>query len=82
MSHCPARYRKCPACAAETGRYVLGRGLAIGLTAAVHAGRYRWEGTFHATDAVDRAAWDVLEVGGTEDHPHDTAHPKDARAAQ
>ncbi|WBB97223.1 MULTISPECIES: hypothetical protein [unclassified Solwaraspora] len=33
---------ECAKCAADTGRHVLGRGLAIGLTAAVHAGRYRY----------------------------------------
>ncbi|MFI7553535.1 hypothetical protein ACIBQ2_27785 [Micromonospora sediminimaris] len=77
----PRPLPQCPASAAETGRYVLGRGLAIGLTAAVHAGRYRWEGTFRVTDAVDRAAWDVLEAGGTEHYGHDTAHPPVARAA-
>jgi hypothetical protein len=41
-------------------RAVLARALAIGLTAAVHAGRYTWEGIFHVGAAVDRAAWDVL----------------------
>lgn len=74
----------CPACAAGTARYALGRCLAIGLTAAVHAGRYRWEGAFRVTDAIDRAAWDVLATDGdpgNEGHPHDTTGRPVTRAA-
>jgi hypothetical protein len=54
---------------------VLSRALAIGLTAAVHAGRYRWEGTFRVTDAIDRAGWDVLatEAAGTAATSTDTS---------
>jgi hypothetical protein len=61
-----------PACCAALGRAALGRALAIGLTAAVHAGRYRWEGTFLVADAIDRAAWDVLAAPATV-APADTA---------
>jgi hypothetical protein len=43
-------------------RVMLARCLAVGLSAALHAGRYRWENTFRVTDAVDRAAWDVLSA--------------------
>lgn len=50
------------ACCATAARAVLARCLAIGLTVAVHTGRYRWEGTFRVTDAIDRAAWDVLAL--------------------
>jgi hypothetical protein len=72
---------ECAQCAADTGRHVLGRGLAIGLTAAVHAGRYRWEGRFRVTEAIDRAAWDVLGPGGIGAHPHDATWRPVAGAA-
>jgi hypothetical protein len=45
-----------PACCASVARTVLTRCLAVGLTAAVYAGRYQWEGTFRIGDAIDRAA--------------------------
>jgi hypothetical protein len=47
-------------CAALVARVALARCVAVGLVAAAHAGRYRWEGAFRVGDAVDRAAWDVL----------------------
>jgi hypothetical protein len=59
----PVRLPDCPACAAGIARTALARCLAVGLTGAVHAGRYLWEGTFRVLDAVDRAGWDVLSVG-------------------
>jgi hypothetical protein len=49
-----------PACCAGVARAVLTRCLAVGLTAAVDAGRYQWVGTFPVSVAIDRAAWDVL----------------------
>jgi hypothetical protein len=49
--------------AAEVARRALTRCLAVGLTAAVYAGRYVWQGPFHVADAIDRTAWDVLAVG-------------------
>lgn len=49
-----------PGWSAAAARAVLARCAAIGLTAAVHAGRYRWAGTFGLSDAIDRAAWDML----------------------
>jgi len=61
-----------PTGAATAARAVLARALAIGLTAAVHAGRYRWEGTFPVAEAIDRAAWDVLSTDPT---PAATADP-------
>ncbi|NJP34798.1 hypothetical protein [Micromonospora thermarum] len=61
-----------PASAATAARTVLARALAIGLTAAVQAGRYRWEGTFPVADAIDRAAWDVLDPANTVTTPPDT----------
>jgi hypothetical protein len=64
------------ACCAELARTVLSRCLAIGLTAAVHTGRYGWEGTFRVTDAIDTAAWDVLNADtSTSDHDRPTADP-------
>ena len=51
-----------PICTTTAARAVLARALAIGLTAAVHAGRYQWEGTFPVGAAVDRAAWDILST--------------------
>lgn len=39
---------------------VLERCLAIGLTAAVYTGRYRWDGTFPVGETIDCVAWDVL----------------------
>ncbi|GLL02195.1 hypothetical protein [Dactylosporangium matsuzakiense] len=56
-----------PICSTTWARAVLARALAIGLAAAVHAGRYTWEGTFHIGTAIHRAAWDVLA--------HDEAEP-------
>jgi hypothetical protein len=64
-----------PACCATTARAVLARALAIGLTAAVHAGRYRWEGTFRVADAIDSAAWDVLTTGATTAPSDPTGRP-------
>jgi hypothetical protein len=58
----PVRVPDCPACAADIARKALARCLAVGLTGAVHAGRYLWEGTFRVLDAVDRAGWDVLSA--------------------
>src|SRR5690606_6758479 len=58
-------------CCAAVARTGLARCLAIGLTAAVHAGRYRWEGTFRVTEAVDRAAWDLLSANCGDDIDHD-----------
>lgn len=49
-----------PGWSAAAARAVLARCAAIGLTAALHAGRYRWEGTFGLSEAIDRAAWDML----------------------
>jgi len=40
----------------------LARCLAIGLTAAVHTGRFRWTGTFSAQSAVAENAWDVFDM--------------------
>jgi hypothetical protein len=53
----------CPACAAKAARRALTRCLAVGLSAAVHTGRYVWEGTFRVAHAIDEAAWDVLAPG-------------------
>lgn len=50
-----------PAAASALAAASLARGLAIGLVAAVHAGRFRWSGTFPVRDAVANAAWDLLE---------------------
>jgi hypothetical protein len=63
-----------PGCCAAVARTALARCLAVGLTAAVHAGRYRWEGTFRVNDAIERVAWDVLSLSLDTfgDHPHDT----------
>ena len=60
-----------PIFCADVVRTVLARCLAIGLTAAVHAGRYRWEGTFRVTDAIDRAAWDLLSADRGDDKSAD-----------
>ncbi|HEY2673123.1 MAG TPA: hypothetical protein VGJ07_22535, partial [Rugosimonospora sp.] len=57
------RMPDCPACAADVARRALARCLAVGLTGAVHAGRYVCEGTFRVRDAIDRAGWDVLSAG-------------------
>lgn len=62
-----------PFCRAAVARAVLARCLAIGLTAAVYAGRYRWEGTFRVTDAIDRAAWDLLSADRAGDKSADRA---------
>lgn len=59
-------------CSATVARAGLARCLAIGLTAAMHAGRYQWQGTFPVADAVDRAAWDVLSDTGN-GNPDDAA---------
>jgi hypothetical protein len=59
----PAQVPDCPACVAGLARRALARCLAVALTAAVHTGRYAWEGTFRITDAVERAGWDVLAAG-------------------
>lgn len=40
----------------------LARCLAIGLTAAVHTGRFRWDGTFPVQAAVAENAWDVFDM--------------------
>jgi hypothetical protein len=45
---------------AGLARAVLTRCLAIGLTAAVHTGRYRLEGTFPVHGTVERAGWDLF----------------------
>ncbi|MDQ7905970.1 hypothetical protein RB614_15770 [Phytohabitans sp. ZYX-F-186] len=73
----PESVPDCPGCAARLARCVLARCLAVGLTAAVHAGRYRWEGTFHVGDAIDRAAWDLLSANFDDaghQHRHQTTH--------
>lgn len=49
-----------PAASADRARALLSRCLAVGLTAAVHAGRLSWEDTFRVGLAVEREAWDVL----------------------
>lgn len=51
---------RCTSCAPSLARVALARCLAIGLTAAAHTGRYRWERRFDTSDAIDRAGWDVL----------------------
>ncbi|RZU48762.1 hypothetical protein EV385_0486 [Krasilnikovia cinnamomea] len=45
---------------AQGCRRVLARALAIGLTAAVHTGRYHWEGQFRVREVTDRETWDLL----------------------
>jgi hypothetical protein len=50
-------------------RTVLARCLAIGLTAAVHAGRYQLVGDFPVAEAIDRAGWDILN------YPRHAAYP-------
>ena len=40
----------------------LARCLAIGLTAAVHTGRFRWDGAFSAQAVIANAAWDVFNM--------------------
>jgi hypothetical protein len=59
----PAPAPDSSACCATVARTILARCLAIGLTAAVYAGRYQWEGTFPIGDAIDRAAWDLCDAG-------------------
>ncbi len=49
-----------PGRCADVARTALMRCLAVGLTAAVHTSRYRWEGTFPVRHAVDQAGWDVF----------------------
>ena len=49
-----------PICCAAVAQAVLARGLAIGLAAAVYAGRCRWEGMFPVFNVIDREAWDIL----------------------
>jgi hypothetical protein len=56
-----------PVDTAGLARAVLARALAIGLTAAVHAGRYHWEGTFRVVELVDRETWDLLPAGTPSD---------------
>ncbi|MCT2280772.1 hypothetical protein M3G91_24445 [Micromonospora chalcea] len=68
----PAPMPDSPAGCATAARAVLARALAIGLTAAVHAGRYRWEGIFPVADTIDQAAWDVLHPIKTATAPDDT----------
>ena len=38
----------------------LTRCLAVGMAAAAHLARYRWDGTFRTGHAIERAGWDVL----------------------
>lgn len=40
---------------------MLARCLAIGLTAAVHAGRYHLESTFRVHESIERAGWDLFD---------------------
>nr|WP_221375094.1 hypothetical protein [Actinoplanes polyasparticus] len=62
----PERVPDCPYCVAEVARRALARCLAVGMTAALHASRYTWEGKFCVSDAVEQAGWDVLsQPGGT-----------------
>lgn len=70
-----------PACCASVARTVLARCLAVGLTAAVYAGRYRWEGTFPIGDTIDRAAWDILSETGSGTAADDMAGQPVTRAA-
>lgn len=75
----------CAGRAAGQARCVLARCLAVGLTAAVHAGRYRWEGTFPVDDAIERAGWDLLgtDAGhGDRSHRHETTRRPVAHAAR
>lgn len=65
----PAAFPDSPGCGAVLGRTVLARTLAIGLTAAVHAGRYQPADTFRVGRIVEREAWDVLADGEPEWHP-------------
>lgn len=60
-------------------RAVLARCLAIGLTAAVHAGRYRLEGTFPVHETIERTGWDLFSDPATPPHP--TAPPAMAVAS-
>lgn len=53
----------CSVCGVEVARRALTRCLAVGLSAAMYAERYVWQGTFRVADAIDRAAWDVLAAG-------------------
>ena len=59
-----ARVPDCFGCAAEVARLALARCLAVGLTAALQASRYTWEGTFRVAEAIERAGWDVLSTPG------------------
>ncbi len=68
------------ACCASVARTALARCLAVGLTAAVYAGRYHWEGAFPISDAIDRAAWDVLSDAGSATAADDTAGRPATRA--
>jgi hypothetical protein len=80
----PEAVPNCPGCAARLARCVLARCLAVGLTAAAHAGRYRWEGTFHLGDTIDRAAWDLLSANcddAGQQHRHRTTHRAASPAA-
>jgi hypothetical protein len=58
------------ACGAELARTALARSLAIALTAAIHTGRYKWDGTFRVDKAIDQSAWDILAV----DHPSESTY--------
>jgi hypothetical protein len=62
----PAPVPDSSACCASVARAVLARCLAVGLAAAVYAGRYQWEGAFPIGADIDRAAWDVLSDAGSE----------------
>ena len=41
-------------------RDLLAQSLATGLASAAYLDRYRWDGTFRAPQALDRAGWDLL----------------------
>lgn len=45
---------------ASCARETVMNALVVGLAAASHTGRYRWQGAFDVRDAVDRAGWDIL----------------------
>lgn len=55
----PAAPAEDPTCA-DRARAVLAQCLAVGLTAAVYAGRYRLEGNAPIAEAIERAGWDLL----------------------
>jgi hypothetical protein len=73
----PAPIPNTPSCAGALAREALARCLAVGLTAAVHAGRYRWEGSLRLGHVIDRNGWDLFDTPAPSD-PTGPAEPANA----